>query len=409
MLQSIEIHNFSCIRNLSVSLEFAEGKAPNGYRNLSQHVFLLAGKTPESRLCPVLALYGPNASGKTSILRAVSVLKNVVRQGWHPEAFDADRFVEMPEDVSRIGLRFWKGGKFYFYGLGIASDGIVDERLECQGQVIFCAEKGRLQELGPSFEQQKNDVQSLFEIRCIDAFTGKHTNAIVSEFAQAAPWLSKESVDACEFILSDLISVERNVDICTAIELLASTFTGTTQSCRRAALDQLSNYLKKLDLPIAGLSFAGNGAGAGDVCVIKALHKKKSGEEVWFDLRTESEGTQRLIGLLGVLLTTVRCGKTVLIDDLDLSLHSLLVQELVKLFKEKWINENGAQMVATLHNTDLLSSDLLSLSEIGILKRQDAAGVRIKRLVEFSGLRNGSDFRRRYLRGDFGGIPFPCV
>ena len=113
--------------------------------------------------------------------------------------------------------------------------------------------------------------------------------------------------------------------------------------------------------------------------------------------------------MLGALLTAVRLGKTVLIDELDDSLHSLLLQELVKLFKEKRINETAAQIVFTLHNTDLLAANFLGVSEVAIVNQVGYFGTRVMRLVDLPGIRNGSDFRLRYLRGDFGGIPFPCV
>ena len=143
--------------------------------------------------------------------------------------------------------------------------------------------------------------------------------------------------------------------------------------------------------------------------ILETLHKTEAGEIVKFDISYESQGTQHLARILGGLLAAICQGKTVLIDELDDSLHSLLVMELVKLFKEKRINENKAQLIFTIHNTDLLSENLLGLSEIGIVSQRGFEGSKLLRLVEIPRLRNSADFRRRYLRGEFGGIPFPYV
>ena len=240
------------------------------------------------------------------------------------------------------------------------------------------------------------------------------------------PGLSREVLSAREFLISDLLFVDRNVDYYNGIEMLALTYEGAPEERRQAALALISKYLQKLDVRILGLNLIKKSAGdendlhwrrrswttsrySSEDYHLKTLHKAESGQYIWFDLQSESEGTQQLIGMLGALLTAVRLGKTVLIDELDDSLHSLLLQELVKLFKEKRINETAAQIVFTLHNTDLLAANFLGVSEVAIVNQVGYFGTRVMRLVDLPGIRNGSDFRRRYLRGDFGGIPFPCV
>ncbi len=106
-----------------------------------------------------------------------------------------------------------------------------------------------------------------------------------------------------------------------------------------------------------------------------------------------------------MLLSALRKGRPVLIDGIDNSLHSLVVIELVRLFKARRLNENGAQLIFTTHNTDLLASHLLGLSDIGIVEQHGFNGTIVTRLAQVPGLRNVDNFRRLYLRGDFGGIP----
>lgn len=84
------------------------------------------------------------------------------------------------------------------------------------------------------------------------------------------------------------------------------------------------------------------------------MHKTTNGNTVNFDINSESDGTKIVIGLLGNFLAAIRTGKVILIDELDESLHSLLVKELINLFKTKRINESGGQIIFTAHNPEIL-------------------------------------------------------
>ena len=76
MLNAFHIKNFRSIKETTLDLSFKEGKAPNGYRELEDLVFL--GHNKKNRLVPCLAMYGANASGKTNIVKALSAFQNIV-------------------------------------------------------------------------------------------------------------------------------------------------------------------------------------------------------------------------------------------------------------------------------------------------------------------------------------------
>ena len=147
--------------------------------------------------------------------------------------------------------------------------------------------------------------------------------------------------------------------------------------------------------------------------VDKLLHKGmphiKVGTLVRFDFNEESMGTQIAFGVLGSILAALEQGGLVLIDELDRSLHSLVFQQIVQMFTEKRYNTKNAQLVFSAHNTDLLDADILRISEIDFVNKTKKKGTTIKRLVEFSDIRNVSNFRKRYLSGEFDGIPFPYL
>ncbi|MEG3023148.1 MAG: ATP-binding protein, partial [Akkermansia sp.] len=143
--------------------------------------------------------------------------------------------------------------------------------------------------------------------------------------------------------------------------------------------------------------------------VINTYHTDIEGEEVKFNLREESEGTQILFGVLALILMVLEEGNTLIIDELDSSLHPLIVRELVRLFKDKTYNEKNAQLIFTTHTTDLLDDDLMRVSEVAIVNKTLKKGTTARRLSQFEGIRNVTNFRKRYMEGAFKGIPYPYI
>ena len=70
----------------------------------------------------------------------------------------------------------------------------------------------------------------------------------------------------------------------------------------------------------------------------------------------KSNGTRNLLFLAGPVLDILAKGLTLVIDELDTNLHTLLVQALVRLFHRLDINHHGAQLIFTTHDTFLLDA-----------------------------------------------------
>lgn len=142
---------------------------------------------------------------------------------------------------------------------------------------------------------------------------------------------------------------------------------------------------------------------------IYSYHKDIDGNDVKFKFTEESEGTQIIAGLLGIFLSALDRGATLVIDELERSLHPLLLTEVIRLFKDKRYNTNNAQLIFTAHNTDILDADLLRVSEIAVVKKNIKEGTVLTRVSAFEGIRNVTNFRKQYLNGAFSGIPHPYI
>lgn len=125
-----------------------------------------------------------------------------------------------------------------------------------------------------------------------------------------------------------------------------------------------------------------------------------------FDLMDESNGTRNLLFLAGPVLDILQKGQTLVIDELDTSLHTLLVRELVRMFHRPEVNTGGAQLIFTTHDTSLLDApDLLRRDQIWLVEKDSEQASNLIALAEFSPRKNEA-LERGYLIGRYGGIPF---
>jgi hypothetical protein len=199
-----------------------------------------------------------------------------------------------------------------------------------------------------------------------------------------------------------------------------------------SALGEITDIVRRLDIDITAIDIVQREAGGneaerlGDVVRINpqtgvrnrvqitAVHQDAAGNPVALDFyRHESAGTQRLAGLVGFILYALKTGGVILVDELEGSLHPLLMREIVLLFKKRRRNPKGAQIIFTTHNTDILDDSILRVSEIALVRKTAANGTLVRRLVDAKkdgeDIRNVTNFRKQYLAGFYSGVPHPAL
>jgi AAA15 family ATPase/GTPase len=106
------------------------------------------------------------------------------------------------------------------------------------------------------------------------------------------------------------------------------------------------------------------------------------------------------------LQTAFEKGKTIIVDEIENSLHPLLVEEILKMFSDPIINKSNAQLIFSTHDVNLLSLDNFRRDQIYFLeKNPKTASSEIYSLDEFP-VRKGENIRKGYLQGRYGAIPF---
>ncbi len=126
--------------------------------------------------------------------------------------------------------------------------------------------------------------------------------------------------------------------------------------------------------------------------------------EVEWDLDQESDGTQRMLALLGPIHDALRDGAVLVMDELDTILHAYMTMALVQLFSRPTTNRGNAQLVFTTHDTSLLDPTLFRRDQIWFTSKDGSGQTDLYSLEDFSP-RKGEALQKGYLAGRYGGIP----
>ena len=139
---------------------------------------------------------------------------------------------------------------------------------------------------------------------------------------------------------------------------------------------------------------------------INLTHKADGMEPVALDFDDEeSAGTRRFFSLIGPWTDILDNGHTVFVDEIETSLHPVLVKELLKLLLCSKNNPKGAQVVFTTHNPVLLDGALMRRDQIWFTEKSPAGATHLYPLTDYQP-RKDEALAKGYLAGRYGAIPF---
>lgn len=423
MLSSFIIKNFKSILDLKVDFSYAEGKAPNGYKELDTIPFLNA--TTKDKIIPCLSIYGANASGKTNIIKALFNLKEVIKDGIKGK-FCPNRLNRKFTNTF-FEINFYINKVLYSYTLQYDEKEIINETLLRKNKIIFEI-RPNLFDFSNIITKTYNDkkLREIFDVECRNT-EKKQLFTFLNKIASNYPGLNKYISEVFDYLLHKIeVYPQNRFPMAFGMDKLVESNNAKEMN---EAFDKIVIMLRKLDIDISRMSFertlvdiqhpeewienvaeiTQNKNNELFINNVYSYHKDTNGEEVKFKFQEESEGTQIVAGILGIFLSVLSRGGILVIDELEKSLHPLILTEIIRLFKDKRYNIQNAQLIFTAHNTDILDDDLLRVSEIAIVRKTLEQGSTLRRIVEFDGIRNVSNFRRQYLQGSFSGIPHPYI
>lgn len=441
MLVSFRVKNFKSIVDATLDLRYGEGKAPNGYAEMDRMPFLQAAmgesvpkNTRPLRVVPVLAIYGQNAGGKSTIVEAMKTFWVFMCR--FPLAPQTEKLLFQPNilhpelKATEYTIESLIKGKLFRYSVAYTRETVVREELRQGDKTLYLIDREKgIVELGAlaNDDYPVKRIQKIIDVECTSA-EGHQRRALFPKIGCGYAGLHWDAAIFFDEISEMSLLSDNHIDPDVALQTLHLQI---GDEAGEAAFREIEGYMTKLDIGIARMelspevqeslrrylkedfmfgesnSFDTPPKSAADS--IYTYHRRTDGELVPLRLRDESRGSQVLFGLLGVLLAALHSGGTVVIDELDRSIHPLVLKSLVSLFTDKTYNKHNAQLIFTAHNTELLDGDELRLSEVGIVTKTAQDGTQLRRLCDFEGVRNVKNFRLGYLDGYFSGIPFPSI
>ncbi|HET6426863.1 MAG TPA: ATP-binding protein [Phycisphaerae bacterium] len=174
----------------------------------------------------------------------------------------------------------------------------------------------------------------------------------------------------------------------------------------KAAISELGKALNGL-LKLHGEAEGENGVERTGKLVRFFTEHGASGEApVRFGLSDESAGTIRYLLLIGTLLQRLSSEDLLAVDEMHTSLHPQLARRVVQMAHSPEFGRAGAQLLFTTHDVTLLDPDLLRRDQIILTQKRPEGAAEIYSLWDFEDMpRNTAAWARNYLAGRFGGVP----
>jgi hypothetical protein len=139
---------------------------------------------------------------------------------------------------------------------------------------------------------------------------------------------------------------------------------------------------------------------------IRMRHQAPETTEGYVELPSQDEslGTQRFFAITDPIVTALELGQVLAIDEIDDSLHPLLVRRLVELFHSQETNPRCAQLIMNTHDTTMLDTRLFRRDQIWFTERDGRGGSQLYPLSSYSP-RKDESLAKGYLHGRYGAVP----
>lgn len=131
-----------------------------------------------------------------------------------------------------------------------------------------------------------------------------------------------------------------------------------------------------------------------------------SDEVARFEMSEESNGSQRFFAIASLLVEAFREGKTVIIDELECSLHTILTQEIMEVLNDPELGAKGSQFIVATHDTNLLNVEKLRRDQIFLVEKGPTGATEFYSLWDVQPKpRSDASLENQYLAGRFGAVP----
>ena len=400
MIVNFSIQNFGSIKDKQ-TLSF---EADDSKHLEDTYVVHTAGK----RLLKLALIYGANASGKTTVLKALDFLRDLVMNPKEKKTdilyFDPFLFdVQTPLQPTELSIEFVHEEVCYQYEVAFTHQAIISEALyiDTFERVLVYSRTTDIEEqltkisFGDKITLDKNaqqtlELNTLWNNTVLGGFL--KTNINLEEFRRVADWFGN--------YLKSIVAPDTKLD----------TYITNEIDDEKITKEEILEILKKADFNISDMIVRKK-----EEFVQKYLprfFKVQEGriifqhkiDNVFYSLpmEKESEGTKRFYGFAGLLTLLIKTPTIFPIDELESSLHPDLYTHFLLSFLQ---NAQHSQLIATTHNRELLGdTDIFRNDVIWFTNKGEDCATELYSLADFdtSAIKN---FLNAYKIGKFSGVP----
>lgn len=352
------------------------------------------------RVSKVLAILGPNASGKTNLIKPVAFLK------WFLDAsFQADPKGPIPiephfsakDQPSTFEFEAEHDGFLWRYTLELTKERVLKETLHKKSSRLFSYVFVReWQPDTKTYTVKQND----FGMLPAEAQKVRENASLISTAAQYQVKLATTFSNA--IVYSNVKAFGRDRFSSNHIREASNFFAEAKDQAAK-----MSELLHQWDLgleriQVSKMKIPDANGGEREINVAFGYHKA-NGRSVPLPLTAESSGTQAAFVLLSYLLPTLESGGIAAIDEMESDLHPHMLAPIVRLFADPKINPRNAQLLFTCHSVDILNQ--LHKSQVILVQKDDHCNSAAWRLDTVKGLRSDDNLYAKYMAGAYGAIP----
>lgn len=372
--------------------------------------------SPSLSLLKSVALYGPNASGKSTLVDALAAMRRIVMTSATNQVGSGLPIVpfalakDTPNSPTLFEVVFIQDKIRYQYGFQADSQRIHSEWL-------YAYPKGRSQKW---FSREYDEKNKKFKFDFGDKLKGARitwessTRADALLLSTAVQLNSEQLKPVYDWFKLNVKLMPRFSDHVYTAKRSGSEFKSRVLGFMQAAdfaiadfqIDQNSYSLDSfpVEMPEEIRSFLYEAMKDDNEYKVSLIHTTDEGKyELPFEV--ESDGTRRMFNICGHWLDALDEGRILVVDELHDKLHPYLVKFLVEAFHNPDLNSKGAQLIFTTHETAILSQNVFRRDQIWFAERDSNQSSKFYPLTDFSPKKGQDNLERSYLGGRYGAVP----
>lgn len=377
MVLEIRLSNMFSFRDeVTLDLQAAKIQTKKA-RELEGNLFSVDGE----QMLKSVALFGANASGKSNVIKAIRACVNMVRSSHNYNvdtrfAISPFKFENYANKPSSFYIRFLLNGVEYEYSFSFMHDEIITETL-------YYYPNGRKSLVFRRDESRGTEKKDIYEFKTVikRPFDVADNTSKKTLYISRASQMDREIAQKIFLFFCNDIVLDYQV---ANIDSLDNLF--------KERKEQMLEVLRTADSDIIDFKIQNN--------AITTFHR--TNPSVAFDFETEeSEGTKTLFRMMVRMIGIIHEGKMLLVDEIDNSLHTQLVEFVIGMFN----HSNHAQLIYTIHNTHLLNTDFQRRDQVYFVNKREDGSSDLYSLFDFKDFRDTLDMEKAYLQGRFDAIP----